>query len=239
MTERLADFLVPRVLHRDGVMLVIDKPAGIVVHPRPGPHRAVRAESLEDYFDALRFGLPRNPALAHRLDRDTTGCLILGRHAKALRKLHKLFFQGKVEKTYWAICKGAPAQSSGTINAPLKKRNDPSGWSVIVCDDGQEAVTDYKVLKTVNGISFIEANPNTGRTHQIRVHLASIGCPILGDPVYGGLTQDERAMPMMLHARRVVVPVSQNKPPVIVEAPPPQPMEALLSTLGIDPKAEN
>ncbi|MEQ1930855.1 MAG: RNA pseudouridine synthase, partial [Parvularculaceae bacterium] len=182
--NRPADFLVARVLHRDGVMIVIDKPAGIVVHPNPkrgGPS----GESLEDYFDALRFGLPRPPALAHRLDRDTTGCLVLGRHRKALAKLGKLFQQNRVEKTYWAVCRGAPPTSSGCIEAPLKKLNDPSGWRMAIDADGLHAVTDYSLLSQSGGFSFIEARPRTGRTHQIRVHLASIGCPIVGDPQYG------------------------------------------------------
>lgn len=224
--------LESRVLYRDGLMLVIDKPAGIVVHARPGKHAGPRGESLEDYFDQLRFGLPRSPALAHRLDRDTTGCLVLGRHAKALRKLHRLFAQGAVEKIYWAITRGAPEKPSGTIDAPLKKRNDPSGWGVVLSEDGQNAVTTYRTLKSAGGLSFIEAKPKTGRTHQIRVHLASIGAPILGDPVYGDLSLEDRAHPMMLHARRIVVPISKNKEPVVVEAPAPAPMAEILRGLG-------
>ena len=100
MTE---EELLARLLYRDGLMLVIDKPAGIAVHRGPKG-----GENLEDYFHVLRFGLPRNPALAHRLDRDTSGCLVLGRHHKALEKLGLLFKQGKVEKIYWAIVEGEP-----------------------------------------------------------------------------------------------------------------------------------
>ena len=95
--------MLARLLYRDGLMLVIDKPAGIAVHRGPKGGAA-----LDDYFDALRFGLPRNPALAHRLDRDTSGCLVLGRHRKALALLGKLFKQGKVGKTYWAVVEGGP-----------------------------------------------------------------------------------------------------------------------------------
>ncbi|MGA9487590.1 MAG: RNA pseudouridine synthase, partial [Methylocella sp.] len=100
--------LLARLLYRDGMMLVIDKPAGIAVHRGPKG-----GENLEEYFHALRFGLPRNPALAHRLDRDTSGCLVLGRHHKALEKLGLLFKQGKVEKIYWAVVVGGPAQDEG------------------------------------------------------------------------------------------------------------------------------
>jgi tRNA pseudouridine32 synthase/23S rRNA pseudouridine746 synthase/23S rRNA pseudouridine1911/1915/1917 synthase len=229
--------LVSRVLHRDGLMLVIDKPAGLPVHARPGMKKGAGGPSLEDYFHQLRFGLPRDPALAHRLDRDTTGCLVLGRHPKALRKLHKLFLEGRIDKTYWAICRGAPEKPSGTIDVAMKKGTERAGWKMNVAAAGEEgamtAVTTYRTLKTANGLSFIEAKPKTGRTHQIRVHLASIGAPILGDPLYGDLTKEERAGPVMLHARRVVIPISKNKEPATVEAPPPEWMTAALAAFDL------
>ncbi len=103
--------MLARLLYRDGLMLVIDKPAGLPVHRGPKG-----GESLEDYFDALRFGLPRAPALAHRLDRDTSGCLVLGRHRKALALLGKLFKNGKIGKTYWAVVEGGPDADEGRID---------------------------------------------------------------------------------------------------------------------------
>src|SRR5829696_1855405 len=105
-----------RLLYRDGLMLVIDKPAGMAVHRGPKG-----GESLEDHFDALRFGLPRAPSLAHRLDRDTSGCLVLGRHRKALAALGKMFKNGKVGKTYWAVVQGGPSEDEGQIDIPLGK----------------------------------------------------------------------------------------------------------------------
>src|SRR5271168_1528008 len=102
--------MVSRLLYRDGLMLVIDKPAGLAVHRGPNG-----CESLEDHFDALRFGLPRAPALAHRLDRDTSGCLVLGRHRKALAQLGKRFKNGEIGKTYWAVVEGAPETDEGVI----------------------------------------------------------------------------------------------------------------------------
>jgi len=237
MTRRYPpDFLNTRILFRDDIMLVIDKPAGLPVHAGPSSKQK-GGECLEDYFDALRFGLPRPPALAHRLDRDTSGCLILGRHPKALRKLGKLFSEGRIEKTYWAICKGAPRKLSGAINAPLKKKAHGKGWRVEAADEDDEgaqtARTTYRVVSSHNGFSFIEAKPKTGRTHQIRVHLASIGASILGDPQYGDLTPEERDRPMMLHARRVIIPISKNKDALTVEAAAPEAMSGLLEGLGI------
>ena len=107
--------MVSRLLYRDGLMLVIDKPAGFAVHRGPNG-----GESLEDHFDALRFGLPRAPALAHRLDRDTSGCLVLGRHRKALAQLGKLFKNGAIDKTYWAVVEGAPDADEGEIDAAAR-----------------------------------------------------------------------------------------------------------------------
>ena len=257
------DFLASRLLYRDGLMLVIDKPAGLPVHGRPlgrplgrRPDRRSASrgggggDNLENYFDALRFGLPRPPALAHRLDRDTSGCLVLGRHPKALRKLGKLFAEGRIDKTYWAICKGAPEKPSGTVKARLAKITRGQGWTMRALPDhdednpgaqedkghdaGQDATTTYRTLARRDGLSFIEAKPKTGRTHQIRVHLSAIGAPILGDPQYGDLSPEDRAGPMMLHARRIVIPISASKPAVCVEAPPPPAMAALLASMKKD-----
>ena len=230
------DFLLDRLLYRDGLMLVVDKPAGLPVHAGPSSGKTGGGDHLENYFDALRFGLARAPALAHRLDRDTSGCLVLGRHPKALRKLGKLFSEGRIKKTYWAICKGVPEKLFGHIEAPLKKTAHGKGWRVEIAreddNDGKPARTTYRILAQQEGLCFIEAKPKTGRTHQIRVHLASIGAPILGDPQYGDLTPEDRAGAMMLHARRIIIPISKNKEPVVVEAEPPEAMAALTKTLN-------
>src|SRR5271154_5879819 len=127
--------MVSRLLYRDGSMLVIDKPAGFAVHRGPKG-----GESLEDPFGALRFGLPRAPALAHRLDRDTSGCLVLGRHRKALALLGKLFKAGRVAKTYWAVVEGGPADAEGRIDLPLGRLDETRGWWMKPDPDGQPAV---------------------------------------------------------------------------------------------------
>src|SRR3954469_21616699 len=139
--------ILSRVLYRDALMLVIDKPAGIPVHagPKGGPN-------MEDFFDALRFGLPRMPALAHRLDRDTSGCLVPGRHRKALAKLGRLFASGGIAKTYWAIAEGAPHDDEGHIDLPLRKRSlDKRSWRMETHAEGLTAVTDWRVLARGNG----------------------------------------------------------------------------------------
>ncbi|MEL6506263.1 MAG: RNA pseudouridine synthase [Pseudomonadota bacterium] len=239
------DFLAQRVLYRDGLMLIVDKPAGYAVHARPG--QSADRTVLEYYFDGLRFGFPQAPALAHRLDRDTTGCLILGRHPKALRRLGKLFQEGRVEKTYWAICRGKPEKPAGTIDRPLVKRTNKAGWSIIALTaeeapaypTAKSAVTTYRTLGTANGLSLIECKPKTGRTHQLRVHLASIGAPILGDPKYGDLIETDRAMPLMLHARQLIVPLYPKKLPIVTQAEPPAAMAMLLKAINREVDATN
>jgi tRNA pseudouridine32 synthase / 23S rRNA pseudouridine746 synthase len=223
--------LASRILYRDGLMLVIDKPAGIAVHPGPG-----RGPDLESGFDALRFGLPHPPALAHRLDRDTSGCLVLGRHPKALRRLGRLFAEGRVEKTYWAVVDGAPTESEGRIETPLKKRSRGSGWQMVVDPTGQHAITDYRVLGTADGRTWLELRPRTGRTHQIRVHCAALGCPVVGDPVYG---PGGPKQPSLLHARSISLPLYPGRPPIEVTAPVPRHMLAALARVGYDRASAN
>ena len=216
-----------RLLYRDGLMLVIDKPAGIAVHRGPKG-----GACLEDCFDALRFGLPRNPALAHRLDRDTAGCLVLGRHHKALEKLGLLFKQGKIAKTYWAVVVGAPRDDEGLIDKPLGRLDEKIGWWMKVNPAGQPSQTRWRVKGRGEwrgvDIAWLELQPLTGRTHQLRVHCASEGWPILGDPIYGA--RDET--PLQLLARRVEVPLAKNSAPIVVEAPVPAHMRAALAACG-------
>ncbi|HET9149980.1 MAG TPA: RNA pseudouridine synthase [Alphaproteobacteria bacterium] len=224
--ERLTETdIASRLLYRDTLMLVLDKPAGIPVHAGPGG-----GPNLENYFDALRFGLPRPPALAHRLDRDTSGCLVLGRHRKALAKLGRLFAAGRIEKTYWAIVEGMPKDDAGRIDLPLRKRSlDKRSWRMETHAQGQPAVTDWRVLARGQDRTWLELSPRTGRTHQIRVHCASIGCPLVGDAIYG------RARPgdaLLLHARAIRVPLYPSREAIFVAAMPPKALSEAIEAIG-------
>src|SRR5262249_39243449 len=224
--------MLSRVLYRDGLMLVIDKPAGQAVHPGPkgGP-------SFQDYFDALRFGLPRPPGLAHRLDRDTSGCLVLGRHRKALAHLGALFRHGRIGKTYWAVVAGGPQAESGCIDLPLGRLDASRGWWMKPEPTGQSAVTHWQVLGrgqdrlTEDGgpdrLPWLWRGPMTGRTHQLRVHCAARGWPIVGDAIYGTAPR-HNGPGLQLHAVAVVVPLYPKRAPIRVEAPVPPHLEARL-----------
>ena len=168
------------MLHRDGLMLVIDKPAGLPVHRGPKG-----GANLESSFDALRFGLPRPPVLAHRLDRDTSGCLVLGRHRKATASLGLLFKHGRISKTYWAVVEGGPAENEGVIDMPLGRLNAERGWWQKPDPEGQPALTNWKVLGRGEGLSLARARTGHRPHPSIRVHAAAMGWPIVGDNIYG------------------------------------------------------
>jgi tRNA pseudouridine32 synthase/23S rRNA pseudouridine746 synthase len=293
--------MVARLLYRDGLMLVIDKPAGIAVHRGPKG-----GESLEDHFGALRFGLPRAPALAHRLDRETSGCLVLGRHRKALATLGRLFKTGAIGKCYWAVVEGGPAEEEGTIDLPLGRRDESRGWWMKPDPDGQPAATKWKVMgrgrwgeselaqntdhdgrgeratsvpsplvgegqgegwrqtlalgatplptplpqggrepagrvasesiprtaaMSAQLLTWLALEPVTGRTHQLRVHCAAQGWPIIGDTIYGNAPRTGGA-PLQLHSREIIVPLYKNREPIKVMAPVPLTMQERLYACG-------
>ena len=153
--------LAGRVLYRDGLVLVIDKPAGVPVHAGPGG-----GPNLEEGFDSLRFGWKRPPALAHRLDRETSGCLVLGRHPKALRRLGRLFASGRVKKTYWAWTAGAPPEEAGLVEAPLLKRSTRAGgWSMQVDGGGQGCRHPLPRARTAGGRHRLARMPAADGPH--------------------------------------------------------------------------
>jgi tRNA pseudouridine32 synthase / 23S rRNA pseudouridine746 synthase len=208
-----------RVLYRDSQIIIIDKPPGLPVHAGP-----CQKESIESLLDALRFGLSQSPIPAHRLDHDTSGCLILARNERARRKLGRLFSAGRIEKVYWAVVVGAPAAPQGGIELPLRKITSKAGWRMVADRAGQAASTDYKLLGRDRGLAWLELRPHTGRTHQIRVHCAALGCPILNDPIYG----TPGAEPLHLFARSLAIPFYEGRPPIEMVAPPPPHMQPTL-----------
>lgn len=216
--------LSDRVLFLDGEALVIDKPEGLPVDPpRDG------SLSLENHLDSLRFGFKRWPLAVHRLDRDTSGCLLLARNPKAHGRFTRAFEGRAVAKQYLAILDGVPEADGGTIDLPLAKISTAErGWRMVGDAKGKPSVSHWEKLAVEGGRALLRFRPETGRTHQLRVHaLEGLGFPILGDPVYGnGGTRDRT----LLHAERLVVE-RDVKPPVIAEAPFP----ARFAALGFSP----
>ena len=208
------------ILYEDAEALVIDKPGGLPLdRPRAG------GPSLADRLDELKLGFQRPPVPVHRLDADTSGCLLLARNPKALKRFAAAFEAREVEKVYLGIVAGALAGEAGTIELALSKISSAAeGWRMIPARKGKPSVTHWRVLTARGGLTLVEFRPETGRTHQIRVHAAAgLGVPLLGDPVYG---HGKGAARTMLHAAALTVPRS-NKPPVEARAPLPPDFLAL------------
>ena len=193
------------ILYEDGEALVINKPAGLPVDrpKRGGP-------ALWDHIEELKLGFQRPPVAVHRLDTDTSGCLILARNPKALKRFNKAFEDRLVGKTYLAVIDFEPTEQSGTIALNLSKISSAEkGWRMIAAKKGKPAVSHWELLETIGEgdrkRSLIRFRPATGRTHQLRVHaLQGLGSPLLGDPVYGPVRGQNKGAPRtMLHAEAI------------------------------------
>ena len=209
------------ILFEDGESLVIDKPGGLPIErPRAG------GASLEDRLDELKLGFQRQPVPVHRIDTDTSGCLLLARNPKALKRFATAFEERQVGKRYLGVLAGIPSDKEGTIELALSKISSAEkGWRMIPARKGKPSVTHWRVLAEAHGRALVEFRPETGRTHQIRVHAASgIGVPLLGDPVYG---DGKYAARTMLHAAGLEI-AREGKPPIVAAAP----MPADFVTLG-------
>ncbi len=217
--------LKSRVIHRDDHLIVLDKPAGLAVQGGSGISSHVDA-----LLDGLRFGSKERPKLVHRLDKDTSGVLLIGRTAKAAASLTAAFRGHETRKLYWALVEGVARPREGTINLPLEKLPGPQGDRVNVVERGRNAETRYRTVDVARPeASWLALEPVTGRTHQLRVHCAAIGHPIVGDGKYGSrdtpLNNDAVGRRLHLHARAVRIPhpagglfeVSADLPPHMSE----------------------
>lgn len=210
------------VLFRDPRFLIIDKPPGLPVHPGPGG-----GPSVEDSFPLLSRR-PDGPWLAHRLDRDTSGCLLIALRKQPLLAAQAAFANGLAHKTYWAVVRGRPTADSGTVAMKMAKQSDQRGWRMVQAATGQDSRTDWRLLASDGHVSWLELQLLSGRTHQARLHCASLGCPILGDPIYGDAPAPGEQK-LYLMSRTLALPLD---PPVSAVAPPPDHIRAFLARQG-------
>lgn len=233
--DKLARSILDQILYEDDGLLVINKPAGIAVHGGSGVSFGV--------IEAVRYlrGSEKILELVHRLDRDTSGCLMIAKRRSTLRAIHEQLQAGDVEKVYWALVQGR-WQGGASVSAPLKKNQLSSGERIVrVSEDGQPSLTEFKVLQAFPPdspvVTLMEAKPKTGRTHQIRVHAAHVGNPIVGDPKYGD-NQFNTAMKqkglsrLFLHAQKLTLTLPGHEKPLSIEAPLDKQLQASLNKLA-------
>ena len=230
-------FIRSLVLYRDDDVIAIDKPPGLAVQGGTGTRRHV-----DGMLEGLRFDAPEAPRLVHRLDRDTSGVLLLGRSRAAAAALGRVFKGREVRKLYWAIVVGVPDPRSGRIELPVTKLPGKAGEKMAVDEaEGQRAVTYYRVMESAGRrLAWVALWPQTGRTHQLRVHCAAVGWPILGDGKYGGqaafIAGDGLSRKLHLHARALALPHPATGAPLIVRAPLPDHMKKTWKFFGFDPE---
>jgi 23S rRNA pseudouridine955/2504/2580 synthase len=231
-----AAFIRSLVLYRDDHVIALDKPPGLAVQGGTGTHRHV-----DGMLEALRFGAPEAPRLVHRLDRDTSGVLLLARSRAAAAALGKAFRGRAAQKLYWAIVVGLPEPRSGRIDLPVAKLPGRAGEKMAVDEAaGQRAATLYSVMESAaRRLAWVALSPQTGRTHQLRVHCAAMGWPILGDGKYGGqgafIAGQGLSRKLHLHARSIALPHPVTGAPLIVRAPLPVHMKETWDFFGFDP----
>jgi 23S rRNA pseudouridine1911/1915/1917 synthase len=244
-TRVAAEKLPLDVVYKDKGLFVINKPAGLVVHPGAGNASHTLQNALLG-LDAKLAVVPR-AGLVHRLDKDTSGLMVVARTPEAHAALAAAIAERSVERAYLAVCIGVMT-GGGTVDEPIG-RHRTLRTRMAVRSDGREAVTHYRVLKRFRGHTYVRAQLETGRTHQIRVHLAHIGNPLVGDPVYGGrkriprgasqplITALESFKRQALHATRLALEHPLTGKPLEWEVPPPPDMAELLAALAKDSKA--
>ncbi len=226
------------VLYKDANVIVINKPSGLAVQ---GGTKI--GKNIDAMLGALQFDAKDRPKLIHRIDKDTSGALVLARTTKVAALLGNAFAEKGIQKVYWALVNGSPLPAKGMIDLPLNKlaKADGGGREQVAVDEdeGKYARTEYRVLDSLaRKFAHVELYPLTGRMHQLRVHMAAIDCPIVGDHKYGGSNIDAEALGvedvLHLHARRITIPAMNGAKEVTVTAPLPKHMVQSFRALGLD-----
>ena len=234
--ELLPENIPLDILYEDETILVVNKPAGLVVHPAAGhPHGTLVNALLYHCPGMLSVGGEARPGIVHRLDQDTSGLLVVAKRDDALNALSAAFQAGEVHKTYAAICCGVPEPSTGSLESLIGRSPYDRKKMAVVDRNGKWAHTEYAVEEDFGGSALLRVRIHTGRTHQIRVHLKSIRCPVAGDRLYGSASEDSvlpfRPPRQMLHARLLTFPHPLRGDSLTFEAPLPDDMLRLLTAL--------
>ncbi len=219
-----------KVIFENGDLLIVDKPAGMVVHPAPGHESGTLVHAaLAHAPDLQGIGGEERPGIVHRLDKETSGLLVIAKNEQAHRWLQDQFRSRTVEKTYLALVDGRPPTPVGRIEAPIGRNTTHRKlMAVTPLEKGRAAVSEYRTLETFPAHTLLEVHPLTGRTHQIRVHLAFLGCPVAGDTVYGRRKATLSLNRHFLHAFRLKMILPGESAPRAFEAPLPPELEAAL-----------
>ena len=219
------------VLFENDDLAVIDKPAGMVVHPAYGHTSGTLVNAVLARWPSIaEWGEPERAGIVHRLDRETSGVILVAKTPDALDYLRAQFKERTVEKRYVALVEGIPDTPDGVIDAPIG-RDPRQRKRMAVTRDGREAVTEFHVIEQFDEFTLLDVFPKTGRTHQIRVHLAFIGHPVVGDTVYGRRRQRIKIKRHFLHAAAIAFPLPGSGEIVTVESPLPVPLQDILKKL--------
>jgi len=231
-TIELAPEAIPlTIIYQDGDIIVVDKPAGLTVHPAPGHHSGTLVNALLGACPDLRgIAGTLRPGIVHRLDKDTSGLMVVAKNDRAQRGLQHQLKERQVRKTYLALVRGVPAPREGKIEAPIG-RHPKNRKKMAVVSGGREAVTRYRVREEIAGgkYSLLEVEPVTGRTHQIRVHLSAIGHPVVGDATYG--RRSDVIGRQFLHAHKLAFAMPLGGRTVEFESPLPADLREAIGRL--------
>jgi len=232
-TDLIAEEIPLDIVFENDDLLVVNKPAGMVVHPAAGHASGTLVNAVLGYdSDIEGIGGEERPGVVHRLDKETSGLILLAKNERAHRWLQEQFRLRKVEKTYLALVDGKPPTPSGRVEAHIGR--DPKNrkrMAVVSASKGREAISEYKTLENFKSHTLLEFHPLTGRTHQIRLHCAFLKCPIVGDKVYGRKNSPVQIKRHFLHAYRLKIVLFNEKEPRVFETPLPEELEQVLSQL--------
>jgi 23S rRNA pseudouridine1911/1915/1917 synthase len=218
------------IIFENSDLLVVNKPAGMVVHPSPGHEKGTLVHAVLGHVPEIEgIGSEERPGIVHRLDKDTSGLIVIAKNERSHQWLQEQFKERSVVKTYLALVDGRPPTSTGRVEAPIGRHTTHRKlMAVVPIAKGREAISEYRTVENFQNHTLLEIHPLTGRTHQIRVHMAFLDCPIAGDTVYGKRNSSIKTARQFLHAHQLSITLPGEKVPRVFIAPLPGELNAIL-----------